>query len=79
LSFAVLKNGIHRFMEKGSFVTFIGFVGINRVKRLKVNNIGATTLTKIASTLINRLSCDPHKMKESMMLRYTVSDISLPR
>jgi len=25
------------------------------------------------------LLCDPHKKKESVMLRYTVSDISLPR
>jgi len=40
LSFAVLKNGIHRFMEKGSCVTAIGFVGINRVKKLKVYKIG---------------------------------------
>jgi len=44
------KSGIHRFMEKGSCVTAIGFVRINRVKRLEVYNIGATTPTKIAST-----------------------------
>jgi len=29
LSFVVLKNGIHWFMEKRSCVTAIGFVGIN--------------------------------------------------
>jgi len=44
------KKRYYRFMEKGSCVTSIGFVGINQVKRLKVYNIGATTLTKIAST-----------------------------
>jgi len=37
-------------MEKGSCVTAIGFDGINQIKRLKVYNIGATTLKKIAST-----------------------------
>jgi len=42
-------HGIHRFMEKGSCVTAIDLVGINRVKRLKVYNIGAATFTKIAS------------------------------
>ena len=29
LSFVVLKNGIHRLMEKGSWVTAIGLVEIN--------------------------------------------------
>ena len=77
--FAVLKNRIHRFMEKGSCVTAIGFSGINRVERLKVYNISATTLTKIVSTSINGLRCDPHKKKESVMLRFTVGDISLRR
>jgi len=66
-------------MEKISCVTATGLVGINRVKRLKVYNIGAITLTKIASTQINRLRCDPNKKKESVMLRYAVSDTSLPR
>jgi len=37
-------------MEQGSCLSAIGFVGINRVKRLKECNISATTLTKIAST-----------------------------
>ena len=40
----------HPFVEKGNCVTAVGLIGINRVKRLKVYNIGATTLTKIAST-----------------------------
>jgi len=39
-------------MEKGSCVTAIGLVGINRVKRFKVYNIGTSTLTKIASTSV---------------------------
>jgi len=39
-----------RFMEKGICVTAIVFLGINRVKKLKVYNIGAPSLTKIASS-----------------------------
>ena len=67
--FVVLSNGIHRFMEKVHCVTAIGLVGVNRVKRLKIYNIGAIMLAKIVSTQINRLRCDPHKKKESVMLR----------
>jgi len=69
---------MHEGVQKVRCATAIGFVGINRVKRLKVYNIGVIMLTKIASTQINHLRCDPHKKKESVMLRYTVSDTSLP-
>jgi len=48
-------------MEKVRCVTVIGLDGIKRVKTLKIYNIGAIMLAKIASTQINRLRCDPHK------------------
>jgi len=57
----VLKNGIQLFLEKVSWATAIGSVGINRVKKLEVCNIDSIKLTKIASTQINRLRCDPQE------------------
>jgi len=65
-------------MEKSKLCNRHRFSRNKPVKRLEVYNVGAITLTKIASTQINRLRCDPHKKKESVMLGYTVSDISLP-